>query len=335
MKVILKNNDSAFVDTAAKSNADFEIRVPGKWILAGEHAVLRGCEAVVFPLESRYLQLKYSHKNSDLELQISGEKSAELELIIWSVIEKALKLLGVRRSELKGLVVMKSHIALGGGMGASATLCVALTEWLHHLGYVKSENKFSFARDLENLFHGESSGVDVAVTLARKPLVFLRDKGFSEIKIAQSPYLYLSYSGERGVTKDCIEKVKSLFVENPELALQIDRQMQEAVTEFKSLLQSEGSSGGSSGDSLLGWIKTMRKANNCFEQWGLVTENVKKHQKILLDAGALAVKLTGSGGGGYVLSLWERPFEQSANANNQKAQLESTLGSEMIACFAE
>ncbi|WP_051056750.1 mevalonate kinase [Pseudobdellovibrio exovorus] len=319
----MKNNDALTVD--------FEVRVPGKWILAGEHAVLRGCEAVVFPLESRYLQLQYSRKDSDLELQISGEKSAELELIIWSVIEKALKLLGLRRSELKGLVDMRSHIALGGGMGASATLCVALTEWLHYLGFVPHENKFSFARDLENLFHGESSGVDVAVTLARKPLVFLRDKGFSEIQIAQMPYLYLSYSGERGVTKDCIEKVKNIFVESPELAISIDRQMQDAVSEFKALLQSKVHSELQNEGTLLNWIKTMRKANNCFEQWGLVTENVKKHQKTLLDAGALAVKLTGSGGGGYVLSLWEKPL----TTEPQKTQLANELGSEMIACFPE
>lgn len=291
----------------------FEVDIPGKWILAGEHAVLRGSEALIFPLFSKFLKLIYYAKKSDLELRIEGENKQELELIIWSVLERAFNILNIKRQHISGCVVIHSSIALGGGMGASATLCVALTEWLHHLGYLKTKNKFNFARDLENLFHGESSGVDVAVTLEKKPLVFSRHKGFSPLKINTRPYFYLSHSGERGVTKDCIEKVKNLFRTQPELAKDIDKLMDESVVIFKKLLVSNSG-------SLLDWIKALKKSNQCFEQWGLVTENVKKHQKILLDAGALAVKLTGSGGGGYVLSLWEtKPV--------------AALPFEMIACF--
>lgn len=290
-------------------NGEFVTQVPGKWILAGEHAVLRGAEALVFPLHAKYLRLDFRLGAGELELGIAGENRAELELIIWSVIEKALQRLGLRRSQLTGRLAIESHIALGGGMGASATLCVALTEWLQFLGFVPSAGGFEFARELENLFHGESSGVDVAVTLARKPLVFTRDHGFRELTIRHRPRLYLSYSGERGVTKDCIEKVRELAQRDPDRAAAIDRQMRESVAAFKELLQAES--------PLLEWIKTVKKSNHCFEQWGLVTENVRRHEKILSDAGALAVKLTGSGGGGYMLSLWEGtppalPFEMIA-----------------------
>ena len=88
--------------------------------------------------------------------------------------------------------------------------------------------------------------------------------------------------------------------------------MSESVKHFKELLIEKV--------SLIDWIKTIKKSNHCFEQWGLVTESVRKHEKILLDSGALAVKLTGSGGGGYVLSLWEE-------------QPPKEMPFEMIACF--
>ena len=303
------------MNTLENKTPHFQTRVPGKWILAGEHAVLRGCEALVFPLHSKFLSLSYFKTDDELELKIDGHNKSDLELIIWSVIERALKLLNLKRSQLTGELSMQSQIALGGGMGASATLCVALTEWFHYLGYVSEQNKFNFARDLENLFHGESSGVDVAVTLKKQPLVFTRHNGFEEFQVRSKVKLYLSYSGQRGVTRDCVEKVKELFVTNEALAQKIDQQMKESVEALKVLLTSDDT-------NLLDWIKAIKKSNNCFEQWGLVTEAVKKHQDLLLENGALAVKLTGSGGGGYVLSLWE-------------SDPPTNRAFEMIACFEQ
>ena len=47
----------------------FNTRTYGKWILAGEHAVLRGCPALAFPLTSRSLHLEYHPENANLEVE--------------------------------------------------------------------------------------------------------------------------------------------------------------------------------------------------------------------------------------------------------------------------
>ncbi len=294
----------------------FQVQVPGKWILAGEHTVLRGGDAVVFPLPSRYLTLTYFKTEHEIEIHLQGTDHPELELIIWSVFEKALKNLNLKRRQLSGRIELDSHILFGAGMGASATLCVALTEFFGHLGYIQDKDKYTFATDLENLFHGESSGVDVAVTLYKKPLLFSRINGFKPLELNSKPLLFLSHTGARGVTKDCVDKVKQLFLSNPQLAERIDKNMMSAVQKFKELTRQERV-------DIDSWAKTMTTAHRCFEQWGLVNEAVTKHTEILFRGGALAVKLTGSGGGGFVLSLWsEMPNEQSMS-----------LPFEMIPCF--
>lgn len=262
--------------------------------------MLRGGEALVFPLQSRYLQLNYFKNTQDFDINLSDDKTSELELIIWSVFERALKKLQLKRSNLKGLLELDSKILFGAGMGASATLCVALTHFFSYLGFLKEDEKYEFARELENLFHGESSGVDIAVTLRNQPLLFSRLQGYVTLQSAQKPLLFLSHTGARGVTKDCVDLVKKLFVNNRDEAERIDEKMKHSVRLFQELLTK------ASVDHV-GWIQALEESYSCFLDWGLVNEPVKRHELALRQAGAAAVKLTGSGSGGFMLSYWKAP----------------------------
>lgn len=282
-----------------KFTDDFEFNIYGKWILAGEHAVLRGCEALVFPLRSKYLNFKYQSNDSQFSLQLVGENSADLEMIIWSVFEKALGQVGLQRSDLKGELTITSHIAFGAGMGASATLAVGISELFVKLNLLKSD-VFEFAKKIEDLFHGESSGVDVAVALYGKPLLYKRGQPVQILEDVDLPELYLSHSGVRGVTKDCVSKVKNLFETNSQLAKELDLKMAESVGLFKKILSSADSQ-----TNFRDWIRAIEISQKCFSSWGLIPAEAQKHIDFLKTNGAVACKMTGSGGGGYVLSLWK------------------------------
>jgi mevalonate kinase len=58
-------------------------------------------------------------------------------------------------------------------------------------------------------------------------------------------------------------------------------------------------------------IESINKARSCYERWGLTAGALDTHMKKLTEEGALAVKPTGSGRGGFVISLWRSEPQSS------------------------
>ncbi len=285
--------------------SQFSIKTTGKWILAGEHAVLRGSPALVFPLESRTLELTYDGPSSlpkespeDLTLALSGEFGQELQILFWGVLEKACELRQLSRNHFTGRVRVHSEIPVGAGLGASAALCVAVSSWLAYLHLIEENEVVEFSRNLENLFHGESSGVDIAVAYAGRALRFQRGQAPTNLTVNWKPRLYISYSGQRGVTLECVNQVKKLHATQPERAQLLDQKMRRSVElcEESLVLNAE------TGFQVL--AGAMTDAAETFHQWGLVDAAPQAHIEWLQGKGAVAVKPTGSGKGGFILSLW-------------------------------
>ena len=200
----------------------FNTRTYGKWILAGEHAVLRGNPALAFPLLTKYLELDFQPEKSNLHVEFKGEHGEELKLLFYGVIENAMSRLNVQEP-LHGTFVITSSLPVGAGLGASAALCGAVARWCEAQGWVASAEVYEFARRLEDLFHGESSGVDVAVSLSAKGLRFVRGGEKTPLQINWWPKLYLSYCGQRGMTAECVTKVKRMFETDYSAAARIDQ----------------------------------------------------------------------------------------------------------------
>ncbi len=278
---------------------DFQCEAFGKCILVGEHAVLRGVPSLVVPLKSRSLHLQYEKNSAPLELVLKGDHGVDLKALVESVLLKAYELKGISRDSLQGRLTLESAVPVGAGMGASATLCVALTRWLGFLGYVQKSEYYEFARQLENLFHGESSGVDIAVALTGEGLRFLRYGDRKPLQMNWQPRWYISYSGKRGVTVDAVNKVKAFIAKDPVFGAQVDEQMAQAVVKAEYALAQNAQNG----FPLL--VEAIELGAKCFEQWDLIAGEPAEHMAWLKKSGASAVKPTGSGGGGYVLSLWK------------------------------
>jgi mevalonate kinase len=270
----------------------------GKWILAGEHAVLRGVPAIVFPLLSKCIKFNYSKGVGALQIHIDGDSSREAELIFPGLLDAALKRVNKTRVDITGTLTVESRLPLGAGLGASAAYCVGVARLFVLQGWLSETEIYEFSRQLENLFHGESSGVDIAAALRSKPTLFVRGGEQNEVLMKWKPRWYLSSCGKRGVTSECVLKVKSLWGVNPQRAEKIDNEMRSAVDEALMALTEDEAVGHSR------LARAIDRARDCFYQWNLCDGSLDEHMRWLTNNGALSVKPTGSGGGGYVLSLW-------------------------------
>jgi mevalonate kinase len=153
----------------------FEARIFGKWILAGEHSVLRGCPALVFPLKSRALEIQYLENQKPLVVEMEKGPGDGMESLLWKVLDRACEKKGIQKKELKGVLRLRNNIPIGAGLGASAALCVGLAKWFQALGHIDESELYEFSRSLEDLFHGESSGVDIAVAISGSGIKFFKD----------------------------------------------------------------------------------------------------------------------------------------------------------------
>ncbi len=261
--------------------SSFSVTVPGKWVLTGEHSVLRGKRAIAFPHPEFHLTFRY-HSSDFREIQPYAANES-LGALLDSL------------SISTGVFQLESSIPIQAGLGSSAAICVAIAQWRVAQGMLKKSEIFDFAKNLEDLFHGKSSGMDISVIAQDVPICFSIEKGGNPLSLSWKPKWTFHDTGLRSPTKECVHQVNEWVESNPHQATILDQQMENATEMALDSLQS---------GNLEKLRDSMKHAQEVFYAWGLISYEIEQLEKKLYEQGALAVKLTGAGKGGFLVALW-------------------------------
>lgn len=291
------------------------IRVCGKWILAGEYAVLRGEPALAFPLPSHFIEIQWKNSPTNrFELHSKKPVNNKIKLAVKNVLNIGLQQIGLTSKDLPAKsLTLTANMHFGKGLGASAVLCALIGRLFQSFHWLNHSNLFAFCHALENKLHGQSSGLDIAAVLKAAPVLYQKTKLsyrplVKTVKLNWKPPIFLSCppishsTASAFSTQKNIHKINLLWKTKPILARQLNKKMGQAVRIAKTgLLKNLNRT-----EQLEHLHRSFSIAETCFTQWGLIGKDMEKHIELLKRQGAIAVKPTGSGGIGFVLSLWQK-----------------------------
>jgi mevalonate kinase len=262
-----------------------------KFLLSGEYSVLLSGPAIAVPLTA--LQLQY--KECPQKPKAITEPQIFLNQAIVKDQNKKDSVLSLRKiicpeEQPPGIIDITTTIPIGKGLGSSAALCVAMARY-HHPASSK-EQIAQMALDGEVLFHGSPSGVDPYCVSFAEPIVFTKNPrtcetlSFETVKNAGLVFLLRDSGGEHS-TKTQVEKVMSR-----------DLLIHELVSRAKSMLAAVSTDASRVAPN-------MREIQKILFEAGASSPEIEANIAELYSLGAQGAKITGSGRGGFVVSVFE------------------------------
>ena len=275
-----------------------------KFILSGEHFVVDGAPAVVIPASCFSTQVSIQDKDTmgidvrctwDSDQPADASKQKAHEALVHELVVRAGEILQIATEESGILVKVRSSVPLGQGAGSSSSLCLAIVQALlkHFFADSFHPNYLDwFGTELENRWHGPVSGVDNAAIAYRCILKFQRGKSPEILHVPCPVFFVVGSTGNRGsVSPYAI--LHDLRDKSPLLYADFRRRMTVNANDLAESLES--------GD-LISVGRCMDDSHGMFAEIGIVTPPMAEACRAAREAGAFGARMTGAGGGGFVIA---------------------------------
>ncbi len=270
-----------------------EFSACGKLILFGEHFVVYGCPALALPLTSlstdTVVERAASLKHPELALA-AGEPDQTAERLLTSAAER----LGVADQPWR--VRVSSSIPIGFGLGSSAALSVALLGALSQAArrMLTTGELNDHAYALEQLVHGAPSGVDNTVITHRCPVWLIKERPLERLETGGGLRLVAASSGVPGSTREEIARVRRFKDQDRPRFEELCRQARVIAEQGRQAILAQEA-------ETLGALMDQNHQLLC--EVGVSTDDLDRLVTRVRQAGALGAKLTGSGGGGFMVAV--------------------------------
>lgn len=284
--------------------ASLQTWATGKVILLGEHAVVYGFDAIAMSLDRGATVQASPHTQHELQIPawdttVSLEDNNDLARALSALVDHCKPPQALR-------LVANVDIPPGAGLGCSAALGTAVARaLLAHEPALTSDRLFEASQTWERIFHGAPSGIDARAAQGLGAFRFSTRAGVQPLKVGRSLHFVVCHSGASGSTREMVAQVASLCGEEPKTTKLLHRIGAHAVAGERALAHGD----------VLGLGATMNDNHRALQELGVSTARLDLLCEQFISAGACGAKLTGSGGGGCVLAL----FEEHAQAEEAAA----------------
>lgn len=237
--------------------------MPGKVILAGEHAVVYGKMALA----------------ASIGLGVEAKVVKAPQGVQNQIIRKAIELAGGGRD--LGVKII-SEIPIGSGLGSSAAVSAAVIKAVRvYLGKsIRQDELFRLTMECEKITHGNPSGIDPATVVYGGLIAYRKGRPIERLQIKKSLTLLLVDSGRpMESTKEMVELVAT----NPQTERIVD-EIETVVTKVRGGLER--------GRNVAEFLNQNGKL---LEDLGVVGLGAMKLSNELRKLGC-SVKITGAGG---------------------------------------
>jgi len=276
---------------------------PGKVLLLGEHAVVYGHPALAAALRRRvFVEVAEDSKGPIIELLAPSNSTptpTPTRIPVPSeLLHAASEMAAALGAPSAFRAIVRSELPLGGGLGSSAALGVALARAFSQLAArdCPPERAEDLALQLERVFHGAPSGVDPAVCARGGVILFRRGDPAQVERISPRTPLHLAVvlTGVMRGTRSTVLPLSARRAERPDLY--------DPLLAILGELARGGAQSLERGDYQDLGVR-FDAAHGVLAALGVSCPELEQAVAALRGAGALGAKLTGAGGGGAAIAL--------------------------------
>ncbi len=297
---------------------------PGKAILFGEHFVVYGYSSLIFAIDKRF-RVVLEHVDSDAnssKIRVTSNLGFSAEIVdskivmsnntrlyadavnnlhkIVSYLLEGLHNDGTVANKQSMNIYIDSEIPVGGGLGSSSAFCVALTGALYYNSDNKIDKEFICDKSIEaeRVINNSTSGVDCSICTYGGIGIYSKSHGFKKFKADMSDFPFLVIdTGIPHNTSEMVNKVKRIKENDAEYFSILCKQYESIFSLSLKSLETKNLES-------LGTL--MDENHSILKKLSLSNPVVEKILKICQSGGTFGTKITGSGGGGCLLSLVDK-----------------------------